>query len=269
MKEMTLDLKTRLISMLNYIDNICEKNHIHYYLAGGTLLGAVRHQGFIPWDDDLDLSLPRPDYNRLIKIIESTESEYRICSVMNEASYDHAFVKLVDTSTEMYNESGKKLPYGAFIDLFPIDGYGNNYDLAVKRIKKINKYLGPILNASIPFEEIEGWVGKAKLGIKKVIFSNRFRLYLFHRIEQSLESTDFYASKYIGSTYGLRAAKEIIDGETFRNTIRLPFEGKSYPCPSGYDQYLRQMYGDYMKLPPKEQQVNPHNYQLVIKRNEN
>ncbi len=113
--------------MLQEIDKICRHYHIRYYLAGGTLLGAVRHQGFIPWDDDIDIAMPREDYEQFIKIMSHKKHPiYKLLAIECTKGYPYTFAKVVDTRTRLVEEIGKDLhQMGVFIDIFPIDGMGN------------------------------------------------------------------------------------------------------------------------------------------------
>ena len=116
------------LDMLKEIDRICRRENIQYYLAGGTLLGAVRHKGFIPWDDDIDIAMARDEYERFLKVMKKERHPYlKIFAMEFDKEYQYTFAKVVDTRTRLIEEIGKDLPdMGVFIDIFPIDGLGND-----------------------------------------------------------------------------------------------------------------------------------------------
>ena len=120
--------------ILTAIDEICRKENIRYYLAGGTLLGAVRHKGFIPWDDDIDIAMPRDDYERFLKVMrKGAHPYYKILALEYKEDYPYTFAKVVDTRTRLQEEIGKDLPeMGVFIDIFPLDGMGDDRDKAMQ-----------------------------------------------------------------------------------------------------------------------------------------
>ena len=124
------------LKLLSYFDDICKKNDLKYFLAGGTLLGAVRHKGFIPWDDDIDLAMPRDDFEKFIKLSDSLEEDYKVLIPSKTEKFHLVFAKLVN---KYYYNDKKDLKgkYGIRIDIFPLDGLGNTEKIALKHSKKI------------------------------------------------------------------------------------------------------------------------------------
>lgn len=269
MLEITDDLETiqRIeIDILDYIAEICCKNNLTYFLAGGTLLGAVRHKGFIPWDNDIDISMPRADYRKFIDYMETqNESPYKILHISNHSNYDYAFAKVVDSRTKVVElaRDDQVQNMGIFVDIFPIDSLPDKSEETIEKFLKINRWGCRIANAES---------SKKEYSFPKRIFYMSWKYLIrmlgrercMERIDNSFKSVPIKDSNYIVSTYGMRGVKEIIEADAFSKTIPLPFEGKLYNAPIGYDQYLKQMYGDYMKLPPKEQQVMPHEQKVYI-----
>ena len=139
MKKMNLDdLKNCEFDILCYVDSICRELGLRYTLIGGTLLGAVRHKGFIPWDDDIDISMPRPDYEKFIDYCVSNESRYRLITNKTEPNWKDIYAKLIDTKTELHEQLTNRFEYknGVFIDIFPVDALSDTLDASVKKFKK-------------------------------------------------------------------------------------------------------------------------------------
>ena len=126
MKKLTLDeVKKIQLEILAYIDSFCKKNNISYFINYGTLLGAVRHKGFIPWDDDIDISMDREHYNMFIEKFNQDSSKYKILSLDTDKAYFNNFIKVVDTTTKIVdNRNYKTFSCGVFVDIFPMDKFG-------------------------------------------------------------------------------------------------------------------------------------------------
>ncbi|SDB46885.1 lipopolysaccharide cholinephosphotransferase [Pseudobutyrivibrio sp. YE44] len=249
------------LEMMEQFDKLCKEEGLTYFLAGGTLLGAIRHKGFIPWDDDVDLSMPRPDYEKLMSLGKNHPEKFGFLSLTqigDGTNYPLPFAKIENTKTVI--KKGDKSQGGLFIDIFPIDGYGDNKDNAKMLIRKACDSGCRIGRTFLPWSEL-----KFKTALCKVLYILKGREKMYKDLIMNLQKNDFYKSEYIGSTFGLRCEKEIIERWTFETTIELPFEGKMFMAPKGYDQYLTQMYGNYMELPPVEKRVAPHEFDVYVK----
>ena len=263
MKEITSLREIQVIeqNILDYVVELCDTNKIRYFLAGGTLLGAVRHRGFIPWDNDIDIAMPRPDYQHFIDIFENTieNPRYKLLRVRDNKNYCYPFVKIVDTRTIMFESyKGKRIDdLGIYIDIFPIDGLGDDYRNAVKVLRKVRRLTDRIAISAIP---IKGYCGLKKLKqlIKILLYRGTSREKRIHGVEQKNLIYQFDDSVYVASTYGLRGINEILEQKCFNDYIPIEFNGSFYKAPIGYDKYLKKMYGDYMRLPPVDQQKPPH-----------
>ena len=244
------------LQLLEYFDEFCKDNNLRYFLAGGTLLGAVRHKGFIPWDDDIDVAMPRNDYEKFITLCNKLDKDYKIlsCELLNEHMIP--FAKFVDVNYQNYNKSinGR---YGIRIDVFPLDGLGNSYSSAIKISKKI-----------VLFRKFHYFC------FKKNIMSTLLNKLMIHKLfyfilKNIAIKNNFYDSKYVGSIVGgLRRLDEIFEYRVYSETMDMEFEGKIFKGMKYYDEYLTRMYGDYMKLPPKEKQVAEHNVEIYDMRGE-
>lgn len=255
------------LNILKYIDKICKENGLIYFLAGGTLLGAVRHRGFIPWDNDLDISMPRPDYDRFIQLLNEESKKqntpYELLALENDKRYCCPFIKVVDNRTFLKDGDYQKYKggsMGVFVDVFPIDGLKSNEEHYINQVLKMRN---KCINLGLSFAKYDNLNLKEiiKLSMYKFMYAKKNRELLLDRIQDFFRENDFYTSKFVMSTFGLRGEKEVILQEYFANSIKIQFEDSLFPAPIGYKEYLIQMYGDYMKLPPEEKRVVPHDYE--------
>ena len=268
-REMSLaEIKKCSLSILEYVDGVCKQKQINYYLAAGTLLGAVRHKGFIPWDDDIDIMIPRKDYERLIREFPSND-RYSFLTYHNTPNYPYAWGKITDLLTKKDEPLRSKYQtIGINIDVFPIDHYPNELEEAKVWCERIKKLQNRMLLICMPF-------AKGKTLIHTVIKNSVIAFYHFldvigvlsvdklvtklDSMAQKYNSTD---SNYCGiasvSAYGVNKRNR---NSVFSNTIELEFEGKKYPAPIGFDEYLKDYYDDYMELPPIEKRRTHHSYQ--------
>lgn len=247
---------------------MCEENGISYFLCGGTLLGAVRHNGYIPWDDDIDIMLLRPDYLKLLSVLESSDT-YRCLSMYNQNDYFYPFAKVVDLSTEIIekNSDYKIQNYGVYVDIFPIDSLPNDNEkrhVYYQRMLKIRKAYYLSLSKKIPT------VGNP------LRYAPKFCLWIFSRIKgwkywlsKIEELANMYSnenSEYVGCVVAGYGEKETYHRFLYDKQIRVPFEEYIFAIPQGYDEYLTCLYGDYMKLPPIEQRVTRHDFIAYLRK---
>lgn len=266
MKEMTTkEVQQVSLDILRDVHDFCVKNGIKYTLQGGTLIGAVRHKGFIPWDDDVDIAMSRPDYDRFIQTYTS-EKGYKVFSRELEDCGDVyiAFSRICDLNKTFVDDSNSpctSMKKGVWIDLFPLDGVENSLFRCKARINvmKFLWHVGTIKRrAHTPFSEVSSAKEKGKLLIRKMLapfLSYRFidkHISMCKAIEW--ENSTFYSNlAFLG--YGIRERhhKRVLD-----ETILVSFEQEFFYIMKGYDEALREKYGDYMQLPPKEKQVRGH-----------
>ncbi len=265
-KELLLDdLKELELGILNFLDDICRKNHIQYFLAAGTLLGAVRHQGFIPWDDDIDVTLLRSEYKKLIDVLKSEKGRYQLLSIETNDDYYYGFGKLVDTHTVLVENGMPPIKnLGVYIDIFPIDYFPNNDAERLKVQKKLFT-LRAALWYSFPKIKHSGFIRKLagvvfrRIGWK--IFQNKLMEYCNILNENTTD--------YVGSAVATSIPYKAMRTEWFATSINLEFEGHLYPAPVGYKNYLEVLYGDYMELPPDEKRKTHHNFTAKLIQVEN
>lgn len=263
MKELKLEeVQGIALHILCDFDKFCQEHSLRYSLGGGSLLGAIRHEGFIPWDDDIDLMMPRPDYERFIELTEENELPFVCLSNKNTKGYDDLFCKLSDKETLIVDDSNNLLyNIGVSIDIFPIDGLGETKEIALKNFAS-TKLKRELLIAARWKKFFRSrtrpvWVEPIRLGMFILSrFVNKERL--SKEIDKKIQKIDFESSRFAGCVSGVYREKEIMETKVFQNYIEIPFEGKRFKSIENYHDYLEQHYGDYMKLPSKEKQVSHH-----------
>ena len=245
--------------ILDEFVKICEKYDLQYFLIGGTLLGAVRHKGFIPWDDDLDVSMPRKDYNEFLKIASNEiNSNYIIDNINTNDKYYSNFTKIRKKNTIFEQDSQVKYdgPKGVWIDIFPLD-----------EVKKINskiasmqKNIGKTLSRLVLYKNniIEGRYKSFKNVLGKMVFFKSKTLIGFIDKIYQLQNNKTNNECVINLPSGYSHKKETYKKINYFPAKKLEFEGKQYNVPNNYDSVLTQLFGDYMKLPPQEQRIT-HN----------
>lgn len=261
MKKLTLDeIKGIELEILNYFDKFCSENHLQYYLDGGTLLGAVRHKGFIPWDDDIDVLMPRYDYEKLVKLSVKIDDRFILKSYKLDSDYSYPYMKIVMAGTSIIEKNISYHGYGVFIDIFPMDCLPND---EYKRQKFQNKIWALTNMANYAVEdkiERHGLISNIKKKVSRLVGIQTI-LKLIDKEAVKYESDDaLYAYDVIASTKKDRLVRKNV----FDETVKLPFEGKMYNAPSKYDEYLTELYGDYMQLPPLDKQYSDHNFEAYI-----
>lgn len=231
--------------LLSYVDAICEKNHLRYWVCGGTLLGTIRHKGFIPWDDDVDIFLPWQDYKRFVEIFEEDDRYSMLgLGVYETNNFCDMFAKVVDKRTLLWEDMGtvKKVnPLG--LDVFPLIGFPSDdkeRHLLFIRYQEIKRSIWQDFYAS-----------NGDLGI----FSEWSK-----RQKEFLDRYDFDNSQYvgvIGTEYGER---DCTGRGVYDETLRMPFEDIEVSVPVGYEEYLNNLYGkDWGKLPDESKRKSHHN----------
>lgn len=256
-KYLSLDeIKSIELGILDYVAGICEKHHLRYYLAYGTLIGAIRHHGFIPWDDDIDIVMPRPDYEKLLDICQSAspEKRYQMLNSRDEG-YLYGFAKVVDRRTEMVDDTVEMIPgLGIWLDIFPYDGMTSKNSWNNRICYYLNKLRGAAIYKEFP-------QGKgANYFVWKLCRLIGYRIFL-KWYERLCKVVPYDTSQYVGL---ISDRRDYHPRELFKETIKVQFEGKEYDAPIGYDQMLRNYYGDYMQLPPEEQRVSHHIKAVLI-----
>lgn len=266
MKRRLLDnqgIKFIQLEILEEIDAFCKAEGLRYSLAYGTLIGALRHKGYIPWDDDIDVLMPRPDYDRFLKEFRSEKNEVIDLSESNVCV--ETFAKVSRKGTLMVDcELGRGL-WGVNVDIFPIDGAPED-DLAGHYADMCRKR--EWIFRLCPFYKVVG-KDKAKWFVKYCLKRLRYPhagncAGIKAGINANLRSCRFEDSPLAGAYFGDDGIREFMPREWFESYTELEFEGKQYPVIAHYDDYLHRLFGDYMQLPPEEKRISHHLYDSFI-----
>lgn len=252
------EMKLVEVNILDAVVDFCKKNNIRYFLCGGTLLGAVRHQGFIPWDDDIDILMPRPDYERFCSLFPNQNSRYVVKNLtLSKEFYPIFFSKVIDTQTVIEETNVRTVSgIGVNIDVFPMDGLGNNKTMAEKKMMRARFLFSCLYACGIKYKKVTGIYTLIRNVIVWTL--NSAKIILFKYYDSMAKSIDYHESKYIGVLTGTYGKGEVQDAEWYKDEIAVLFEGKYYSAPKGYHDYLSGIFGDYMQLPPEEKRVAPH-----------
>lgn len=247
-------LQMKLLEIFIYFRMICEKNNLTYWCGGGTMLGAVRHKGFIPWDDDLDVFLPREDYEKLCQIWDrvADTDHYALVRTDKNHNYHHTAMNLVDLKTtyipkHSINEDNK---FGIYIDVIPFEGCPKS------KVKQVLQIYHSIMYSVYNVQRLPDNQGlllklptKLLLGLVKDQ-DRRYRIWKKH--EAKMIQYPFRTSNFVKETItSFKGLFRVFNKEIF-DTIDVEFENIMVKIPAGYDYYMKQIYGDYMNIPPIE-----------------
>lgn len=250
------------IEILDVFDKVCRDNNLKYSLAYGTLLGAVRHQGFIPWDDDIDVMMPRKDYDRLLEIWNSqVTNEYIIQNYKTDFDYTNNFSKIRKNHTtflQSEDEKNKKYHKGLFIDVFPIDRVATN------KLGRIIQYVFCAINLLYSRGYTSNSTGLMHAMEKLfLLLGKKTQRRILFRTEKIIGYWNSKKSNQLFSCCTIECCKKYYSADIFDHLQLVCFNGKKYFSVKDYDAMLKIDYGDYMKLPPKEKQVWTHHPILV------
>ncbi|MDM8267375.1 LicD family protein [Limosilactobacillus pontis] len=258
------------LEMLLKFDELCNENNISYTLAGGTMIGAVRHKGFIPWDDDVDVYVLRDDFNKIRKIFPKALTDTKIFyqNHYTDKNYYYQFDKLRMNGTVFEETFLKKhdINHGVFIDIFPIDYIPNS---SILRLNQYIEYRFMRLILMCKYININ-----ARKGRKKYLAFIIRSLFFWVSLDKLYERSEQIAQKYLKNrkdckfvrnlnSVGSDGTKETYGLEDFKKIKKIEFESNLLSISVNYDQMLRKIYGNYMKLPPKSERKTRHDLEKL------
>ncbi len=266
MRKIELDeLRSLQLKVLEQVDKICKEQGLRYSVVGGTMLGAVRHHGYIPWDDDIDIFMPRPDYQKFIEYSIENEIPFGLlCHQSSDRFYD-LYAKAYAKGTLIKEEFANRWDNacGVYIDIFPADALGQTFKEAQKTLNssRFNRELLVAANwKKFTRSKTRSWYAEPV----------RFAFYLLSRfvnpkklikkIEKTYINKDFDSNAVVGVVCGSYRDKELMPNKYYTEFITVSFEGRELSGLKHYNEYLSKIYGDYMQLPPENKRVTHHSF---------
>lgn len=257
-------------TMMDEVVKIFDRYNLNYFLIAGTLLGAVRHHGFIPWDDDLDIGVPRESYEKFLEnYANELPDRYKVQNFKSSKGSKYYVTRILDTKIQVRElRDDSSLTY-ASIDLFPMDGTPNNKLFRKIHICRIlfwrmmasfsqSSNIDPARKRNT-VEKVLVWLAKT-LPLDKVLNTQ----HIYYRIDKILKKYNIQNSQYVGSLMGAYREKELFRSDYIKNFVPLQFEEKKFLCPEKYDLYLKHMYGDYMVIPDQSAIKSKRHFDLII-----
>lgn len=266
-----------ILEALQFFDRFCATHHLTYYAVGGTAIGAVRHHGIIPWDDDIDVAMPRPDYDRLLRLAPAAlPAEYRLVTHNTDPCYEHPFAKLIDTRTLLVEHSEIPCPIGLFIDIFPLDATDDDtaaaerdlmrYSRLRHRLEAVSSHTTLCTHLSLLLHP-HHW-GRFAVKTLAWLFRPAMRRYYLRRLDSITRRHPYTGARWLANYGGAYTTRERFPADFLEgDTPRLPFADGDIPLFPRYHEYLTLVYGDYMQLPPPEKRI-PHHAKHIVRMRE-
>lgn len=263
------DAKQIEFSLLLEFRRICKKYELNYSLAYGTLLGAIRHHGFIPWDDDIDVMMPRKDFMKFMQVskYEFNGSPYNLISMYNCSSYFAPLPKMSNSTTKVYQNYGQieRIKTGIYIDIFIVDGLPLEYhEQYYKQASKIRYAWGMSCRKFFAKHQSRNLLFDIAGSLLSIPYKIKGINYYRNKYDEWCSQYDFYNSEYVAVLmFGEGLEKEKMQRNDFLDFSIVEFEGEKFRAVKNPDEYLTNMYGNYMQLPPVEERVGKHPNKMV------
>ncbi|MCH4282001.1 MAG: LicD family protein [Solobacterium sp.] len=262
------------LNTLNVLINFCEMHNLRYYFTGGALIGVLRHKGFIPWDDDIDLGFPRKDFDKLHELLKKEMPEgYGICNRYTDPNWHFAMSQFIDLESEIeINLAEQPRKAHIWIDIFPIDGLPNNRIFRYIRVKRIllKRYIVQIANISTQIDSHRNRPHYEKIIIKICQIIPIGKLFntekVLNSMEKLLRKSDFDKVEWCGNMLGRYREKEVVKKKWFGNPRKGQFENEEVNIPENSDAILKHLYGEYMEFPPEKDRI-AHGVKVIKCRN--
>ena len=261
------ELKSIQLDILRYVADFCDANGIKYWLDSGTLIGAVRHGGYIPWDDDIDLGMLREDYTRFTDLFNSSaDARYRLFSVQNDPKSPYAFGKVADTQTVLYEPNIKGIQFHVNIDIFIYDLVPEDDNIIRNQYRRrdlfnalnVTKYHG----LSYSGHNLKDFGKYLLLICSKILLFPFPKNYFAKCIDRNAKRFMHLPSARIGNFYGF--ARYTAPKALFDEMMDKEFEGQLFKIPTQYHEWLTIVYGDYMQLPPESERHTHHEFVAFV-----
>lgn len=274
MEKLTMkEIQEGSIKVLDLIDNICRKENLCYYLVYGTLLGAIRHKGFIPWDDDIDIMMPRLDYEKLIQYFADHQADlapFKLFDYRSDNNYPYMIARVSDSRYTLDVHNEKDYGLGLFVDIYPLDGAGNTKEEFTKLKNAANPYASLCFLSTRETVKRENTKSFAKYLVKFpafVVAKILGKSFFMSKLEKIGNTYTYEDSKYVGVIVWAsdEGVKTVYPKEWFGDGIDVEFEGKKFRAPINWDKVLTRGFGNYMELPPENDRIPHHFYDAYKK----
>lgn len=258
MKEMTMDeLRDVQLDILDKVDEFCQANDIKYFLVGGTLIGTIRHSGYIPWDDDVDIGMLRCEYEKFVTYFNI--NGYTLLESRTVKDFPYPFGKVAKDNTVIREANDLvSSDLGVNIDVFPIDNIPQDIKQQKKMINGIRIWRKMLEAKIIDINKNRVWYKNTVLYVVKKILCVISTEYIVSKMVCLARKNELANTTFVGIIVWGYGFREIVPKLCFESTRRATFEGKMYQIPCGYHEYLTSVYGDYMKLPDEEKRKSHH-----------
>jgi lipopolysaccharide cholinephosphotransferase len=259
------EMQLMQIEILKQVGKLCEENDLRHYMIGGTCLGAVRHSGFIPWDDDIDIGLPRPDYDKLELICRAQLPErYTYVNYKDDFRIPNNISKVYDNRTVLIEEARQEyqVELGVYIDIFPLDGVPSS-----PLTREVHYYKTYFLKSLMQINSMDNsrrrsLLKKVLIAFVQMLMNDRILKAVHDCFENTVRKYQYCTSQEICNYSGAWGKRELIPRDWIGEGATLVFEDVSLKVFREYRKYLSRLYGDYLKLPPIEKQKSHHRYRV-------
>lgn len=253
-------LQLKELDTLIYFKSFCERNNLLFYFCGGCCIGSLRNKGFIPWDDDIDIFMPRRDYEKMNILWDKQEKNERFIKLKTDDSIftGNIFTTIVDTSATCVkaNQAHIDIPHGLVMDVFPLDGCPHGFK---RKMQKLWAMIYSLFLAQVVPEKHGGVLAAGSKMLLSVFRGDKIRRKIWRYAEKKMTKYKISDCEYITELCaGPHYMQNEYPKEIFESCIYKEFEGMQMPIPKGYDEYLQIAFGDYMELPPEEKRVPHH-----------
>lgn len=267
-KNIKKEWNATILDILKAFIKICEEHGLTYYCCAGTAIGAVRHHGIIPWDDDIDVIMPRPDYDRLLQIAKHTDfGNYELITPYDDETYPLYFSKLANKNTTLIEDRQIPCVIGLYVDIFPLDATDDDVEKAMRLKDKYTKIINRLNAVSTHNKfgeymallmDVKEW---GRFVIKTLAYFCRpaLRRHLIRQMDRMSHMYDYETAKNVQVYTGSYGHREVFPKSWLGKGKEFRFEDTTVLLPENYDEYLRHFFNDYMQFPPEEQRIEKHN----------
>ena len=256
------ELKQRQIEILDAVASFCEENEISYWIDCGTLLGAIRHKGYIPWDDDIDIGMLRPDFERFAKLFNQSNERFCFSSIDYDENFLYSHGKVMDRETVLYEPDRNGIKLAINVDIFVYDNTPDSDADMKKQYDKRDQYR-KLHNLRVFKTKPNGnLIRRVAVRFTRLLVKPFPKNYFMKKMSANAKRYVDLPTKRVGNFTSF--TRMHCDRSAFDSFTYAEFEGKSYRIPVGYDAWLKAFYGDYMKLPPEEKRVSHHMFEAYL-----